>query len=71
MAESLYDFEGIIDILKTNFDRTTAPSVTLISNTLKKPYNILISTIISLRTKDQVTSKRLKDYLKKRRIFSL
>ncbi|MBP7552492.1 MAG: endonuclease III [Spirochaetes bacterium] len=57
MAESLYDFEGIVEILKTNYDKTTAPSVTLISNTLKKPFNIFVSTIISLRTKDQVTLK--------------
>ena len=72
MIKSIYDFEQISDILRKSYESTTAPSVTLISQTLKKPYNVLVSTIISLRTKDQVTlaaSKRL--FEKANDIYSL
>lgn len=53
----LYDFQLINSILKKAYENNNAPSVTLISNLKKNPYHILISTIISLRTKDQVTLK--------------
>ena len=60
--EPLYDFERIIGILEQSYREGPTPSVTLISDTLKDPYHVLTSTIISLRTKDQVTleaSRRL------------
>lgn len=58
----IYNFKKIFAILKKSYNTHESPSVTLIANVEKKAYNILISTIISLRTKDQVTlesSKRL------------
>ncbi|MBP5707312.1 MAG: endonuclease III [Spirochaetales bacterium] len=53
--DPLHDFDRIVAILKQAYDSGPTPSVTLISNTLKDPYHVLVSTIISLRTKDQVT----------------
>ena len=60
--DPLFDFDRIIAILKVSYDTGPTPSVTLISDTLHDPYHVLVSTIISLRTKDQVTleaSRRL------------
>lgn len=51
----LSDFDHIIAVLKESYQSGNTPSVTLISGINKDPYHILISTIISLRTKDQVT----------------
>jgi endonuclease-3 len=46
----------IYKILKETYKNLKQPSVTQISkNTKKNPYKVLISTIISLRTKDEVT----------------
>lgn len=62
MSRSVFDFDWVLSILAENYYSTKAPSVTLISQTEKTPYHILVSTMISLRTKDQVTldaSRRL------------
>lgn len=50
-----FDFDKLFYLLQEEYSRSKAPSVTLIANNTKDPYKILISTIISLRTKDQVT----------------
>lgn len=49
------DYEKVFAILRESYYANPAPSVTLISNTKKTPYHILVSTLISLRTKDEVT----------------
>lgn len=49
------NYEHVISVLKRSYYENPAPSVTLISNTKKTPYHILVSTLISLRTKDEVT----------------
>jgi endonuclease III len=62
MEKSIDDFKFVISVLEKSYYKKPSPSVTLISNTTKNPFNILVSTIISLRTKDEVTlqsSKRL------------
>jgi endonuclease III len=62
MEKSINDFKFVISVLEKSYYKKPSPSVTLISNTTKNPFNILVSTIISLRTKDEVTlqsSKRL------------
>ena len=62
MVKTINDFEYVIKVLDKAYKKSKAPSVTLIANTTRNPFNILISTIISLRTKDEVTiqsSKRL------------
>ena len=51
----IFDFPEINNILNEAYKKNNAPSVTLISTLKKTPYHILISTLISLRTKDQVT----------------
>ena len=63
--KSLYDYDEILSVLKESYDNGASPSVTLIANTLKTPYNILVSTIISLRTKDQVTLEASKQLFAK------
>lgn len=52
---SIFDFQEVNSILNEAYKKNNAPSVTLISALKKTPYHILISTLISLRTKDQVT----------------
>ena len=51
----IFDVPEINNILNEAYNKNNAPSVTLISTLKKTPYHILISTLISLRTKDQVT----------------
>ncbi len=53
--ENIYNFPFIFKELKIAYHKQEAPAVTLISNLKKTPYHVLVSTIISLRTKDQVT----------------
>ena len=53
--KDIFDFPEINNILNEAYNKNNAPSVTLISTLKKTPYHILISTLISLRTKDQVT----------------
>ena len=45
----------IIEILKEEYKRFREPIVTQIANIKRDPFQVLISTIISLRTKDEVT----------------
>lgn len=63
-----FPIEKIIEILEEEFKSWKVPVVTLIALQSKDPFKVLLSTIISLRTKDEVTigsSKRLFKILKK------
>ncbi|MFH1317093.1 MAG: endonuclease III [Candidatus Woesearchaeota archaeon] len=53
------DIDNIIKILISETERLKDPSVTMVSwdKTKNKPFNVLISCILSLRTKDQTTIK--------------
>lgn len=56
----------VFEILKEEFKNWEVPVVTLIALQEKNPFKVLMSTIISLRTKDEVTidaSKRLYEIL--------
>ena len=53
------DIHRVVEILEEEVKRWKPPSVTQISVT-GDPYRILISTVISLRTKDEVTSEAFK-----------
>lgn len=53
----IFNFRLINEILYEAYKKNNAPSVTLISSLKKNPFHILASTIISLRTKDEVTLK--------------
>ncbi|MCK4979812.1 MAG: endonuclease III [Candidatus Delongbacteria bacterium] len=46
-----------IAILREEYKKWNAPIVTLISVQTKDPYKVLVSTLLSLRTKDEVTAK--------------
>ncbi|MBN2857648.1 MAG: endonuclease III, partial [Candidatus Delongbacteria bacterium] len=46
-----------IKILREEYKKWNAPIVTLISVQTRDPYKVLISTLLSLRTKDEVTAK--------------
>jgi len=46
-----------IKILREEYKKWSAPIVTLISVQTKDPYKVLISTLLSLRTKDEVTAQ--------------
>lgn len=48
--------ERALEILDREYKKWKAPVVTLISNRTRDPFRILISTVLSLRTKDEVTS---------------
>jgi len=49
-------FDKIIPILRKEFPKWKTPIVTEMAMREKNPFKVLISTIISLRTKDEVTS---------------
>jgi endonuclease-3 len=52
------DFIKVLNILKMEFPKWDAPVVSLMAKRGDRtPYQILISTIISLRTKDQITAQ--------------
>jgi endonuclease III len=49
--------EKILNVLKKEYPKWNAPIVTFIKNSRGTPYKILISTILSLRTKDETTTR--------------
>ena len=55
----------IIKILKTEIKQWDVPVVTLIAETHKDAFSVLISTVLSLRTKDEVTLKGFKNLFAK------
>lgn len=57
--------EKIFNILKEEYNKSETPSVTLIANTMGNPFYVLISTLISLRTKDEITIKVSKNFFNK------
>ncbi|RUM47051.1 MAG: endonuclease III [Hydrogenothermus sp.] len=55
-------FLKVLETLEKEFPKWNAPVVSLLAEKTRDPYKVLISTIISLRTKDEITaesSKRL------------
>ena len=51
------EFIKVLKILEKEFPKWKAPVVSLMAQQTKDPFRILISTIISLRTKDEVTAE--------------
>jgi len=49
-------FEKVLSILRKEVKKWDVPIITLISRTKKDPFRVLIATVLSLRTKDQVTA---------------
>ena len=54
---SSQDWNKIVDVLRIIADKAETPSVSIFANRKSTPFQILISTIISLRTRDPVTIK--------------
>lgn len=50
----------VIAILKKESENWNVPIVTLVANTGKSPYRVLISCLLSLRTKDETTAEAVK-----------
>ena len=69
MNKAVKNFEYVFKILENEYKKSTSPSVTLIANTTKSPFCVLLSTIISLRTKDEITIKSSNKLFKKVSIF--
>lgn len=57
----------VLNILKREYIYWNAPIVTLVAERSKDPYQILISTILSLRTKDEVTTRASNSLFQKAR----
>jgi endonuclease-3 len=51
-----FNIDDFIKIIERNYLKWNTPVVTLISNRGATPFEVLVSTILSLRTKDQVTA---------------
>lgn len=67
MINNIKEYDFIIKVLEESYKNSSSPSVTLIAERTADPFNVLISAIISTRTKDQVTlssSKRLFEKVK-------
>ena len=51
------EIHEVIEILRRETKKWDVPIVTLMSQTERNPFKILIATVLSLRTKDEVTAK--------------
>jgi endonuclease-3 len=54
--DSTFDIDRFVDRLKEAYRDWKAPVVTLVANRGASPFEVLVSTILSLRTKDEVTA---------------
>ena len=59
------DIHKIVKILARETPKWDVPIVTLVAETSKDPFKVLISTVLSLRTKDETTAEAT------RRLFKL
>lgn len=50
------DIRTVIDILREEYKKWQTPAVTIVAQCNGSPYKVLVSCIISLRTKDEVTA---------------
>ena len=57
--ENNFPIEKVIEIINKQSKSWNVPVVTLIPLQSKDPFKVLLSTIISLRTKDEVTDEQL------------
>ncbi len=53
----VFDIDDFVEILAANYPHWKAPIVTFIAHRGAGPFEILVSTLLSLRTKDEVTSR--------------
>ncbi len=62
-----FDIEKFVSILKKNHKNMKVPSVTYIAQKRNSPFEVLASTLLSLRTKDEVTIVAAQRLFKKAR----
>lgn len=55
MEKNKLDINLVYNILEEEYEKLEKPSVTAIAEKKRDPFRVLVSTIISLRTKDEVT----------------
>ncbi|MGE4496573.1 MAG: endonuclease III [Deferribacterales bacterium] len=55
MGKKTVDIDHVYDVMAEEYERLEKPSVTAIAEKKRDPFRVLVSTIISLRTKDEVT----------------
>jgi len=67
MKKIRFDIHRFMSVLKEQYQGWNAPSITLISISGASPFEILVSTILSLRTKDEVTTAAARRIFKKAR----
>jgi endonuclease III len=60
-----FSIDRFVEILKEHYKSWDAPVITLMSHEGASPYQVLISTLLSLRTRDEVTAEA------SRRLFAL
>lgn len=48
--------DAMMEILTVEYEKWHAPIVTFVANTRKSPFLVLVSTVLSLRTKDETTA---------------
>ena len=65
MEKSINNYDYILNVLEKAYKISKAPSVTLIAERTEDPFNVLLSTLISLRTKDEVTIEASERLFKK------
>jgi endonuclease-3 len=54
--EHTFDIDRFVAVLTVAYEQWQAPVITLIANRGATPFEVLVSTILSLRTKDEVTA---------------
>lgn len=60
MTAKIFSIKSFISILQNEYKKWNSPVITFISIKGASPYEILISTLLSLRTKDEVTIEATK-----------
>ncbi len=59
------DIDKVISILEEEYKRNNAPVVTLIAERTKEPFKVLVSALISTRTRDETTIEVVKRLFKR------
>jgi endonuclease-3 len=52
-----FDIDGFVAAIEANYRRWNPPIITFIANRGATPFEVLVSTLLSLRTKDEVTGE--------------
>ncbi|MDY7032219.1 MAG: endonuclease III [Thermodesulfobacteriota bacterium] len=56
-ARQKFEIDRFVELLEKNYETWNPPIVTFVSNRGASPFQVLVSTLLSLRTKDEVTGE--------------